>query len=57
MCNRKINCILHSFRQFQILLTDYLDIQNNSNEENAAAAFADQNTGINSFFSRRKMQT
>lgn len=43
--------------QFQIVLTDYLDIQNTSNEEGPATTFAEQSSSINSFFSRRKVQT
>lgn len=41
----------------QLLLTDYLDIQNVANEESPATSFAEQNSSINSFFNRRKVQT
>lgn len=43
--------------QLQLLLTDYLDIQNPSNEERASATFAEQTNNINSYFNRRKIQS
>lgn len=41
----------------QLLLTDYLDVQNVASEESPAISFAEQNSSINSFFNRRKAQT
>ncbi|XP_055641900.1 exocyst complex component 4 isoform X2 [Toxorhynchites rutilus septentrionalis] len=40
----------------KLVLTDYLDIQNDSSDELMRVQFTDQATNINTFFSRRKMQ-
>lgn len=41
----------------QLLLTDYLDIQNTSNDERPTTTYAEQTNNINSFFNRRKIQS
>ncbi|XP_055384400.1 exocyst complex component 4 isoform X2 [Condylostylus longicornis] len=41
----------------QLLLTDYLDIQNASSEETSQNNFNESNSNINSFFLRRKVQS
>lgn len=44
--------------QFQLLLTDYLDIQNsNTVDQQTSSGFTDQSSNINTFFNRRKLQT
>lgn len=40
----------------KLVLTDYLDIQNDSSDELMRAQFTEQTTNINTFFSRRKVQ-
>lgn len=40
----------------KLVLTDYLDIQNDSSDELMRAQFTEQATNINTFFSRRKVQ-
>ncbi|XP_058822636.1 exocyst complex component 4-like isoform X2 [Topomyia yanbarensis] len=40
----------------KLVLTDYLDIQNDSSDELMRAQFTEQTTNINTFFSRRKIQ-
>ncbi|XP_030374900.1 exocyst complex component 4 isoform X3 [Scaptodrosophila lebanonensis] len=39
----------------QLLLTDYLDIQNTASDENAQSSFAEPTNNINSYFLRRKV--
>lgn len=41
----------------QIMLTDYLNIQSVSAEDQLKSSFPEQSININSFFSRRKAQT
>lgn len=41
----------------QIMLTDYLNIQSVSAEEQLKSSFPEERVNINSFFSRRKPQT
>ena len=40
----------------QLVLTDYLDIQNDNGDELLRNQFSEQTTNINSYFSRRKNQ-
>lgn len=40
----------------QLLLTDYLDIQNTTNEPSVTPAYPDQSADISSFFARRRIQ-
>lgn len=40
---------------FQLVLTDYLDIQNTSNAEMLRINYTEQNTNVNAYFSRRKV--
>uniref|UniRef100_A0A1Q3F4T8 Exocyst complex component Sec8 n=1 Tax=Culex tarsalis TaxID=7177 RepID=A0A1Q3F4T8_CULTA len=40
----------------KLVLTDYLDIQNDSSDELMRTQFTEQTTNINTFFSRRKVQ-
>lgn len=44
-------------KQFQLLLTDYLDIQNSNVEQQTPTTFTDQTANINTFFNRRKPQS
>lgn len=41
----------------QLVLTDYLDIQNATAEERTRTNFPEQSTNINAYFNRRKTQT
>lgn len=43
--------------QLQLLLTDYLDIQNTITDERSNSTFSDQTNNINSFFNRRKINS
>ncbi len=40
----------------QLILTDYLDIQNTGDDEQLRMNFPEQQTNVNSYFSRRKVQ-
>lgn len=49
--------ILTFLIQYQLLLTDYLDIQNVTSDDRSNSTFAEQTNNINTYFNRRKINS
>lgn len=45
------------FIQLQLLLADYLDIQNVTSDDRSNSSFAEQTNNINTYFNRRKINS